>query len=298
MRAREYAPKPGTGAGDRNYVGLRDIVDHTATPNVEAMSGAGEPTPIRSPRGEDHGDRAESDVEITENDTSNDEPLRSGSRTSIERGSGASTHRSGADHQAARANPLEAVALISRLRSTDGLRRADSSRRALLLPRHNDERRRLMKRLLALTAAVIVLAVPAGAASPALASTCQPYNATGHDVASSPAGPYVGAENITIGSTTYSNVPAVTSIIAPLSPEGDSGVLTTTTSHTISLPSGTIATIDNVHLIATNTPGIYKLVSHLAVTGGATGQIQLQGTVNFVTLSADGTFAGTVCGLS
>jgi hypothetical protein len=161
-----------------------------------------------------------------------------------------------------------------------------------------NERRRLMKTLLALTAAAVAFAAPAGAASPALASTCQPYSATGHDAASSPAGPYVGVEDITIGGTSYENVPAVTSIIAPLSPEGDSGVLTTTTSHTIALPSGTITTTDNVHLIPSSTPGVYKLVSHLAVDGGASGQIQLQGTVNFGTLSADGTFSGTVCGLS
>ena len=90
----------------------------------------------------------------------------------------------------------------------------------------------------------------------------------------------------------------MTSILAPLAPEGDSGVLTTTTSHTISLPSGTITTLDNVHLIPTDTPGVYKLVSHLAINGGATGEIQLQGTVNFGTLSAEGTFTGTVCGLS
>ncbi len=155
-----------------------------------------------------------------------------------------------------------------------------------------------MKTLLALTAAAVALAVPAAAASPALASTCQPYSATGHDAASSPAGPYVGLQNITIGSTSYNNVPAVTSVLAPLTPEGNSGVFTTTTSHTISLPSGTITTTDNVHLIPTDTPGVYKLVSHLMIGGGATGQIQLQGTVDFVTLSAEGTFVGTVCGLS
>jgi hypothetical protein len=155
-----------------------------------------------------------------------------------------------------------------------------------------------MKAQLALTAAIAALSVPVGAASPALASACQRYAATGQDTATAPAGPYVGVENVTIGSTSYSNVPAVTSILAPLTPEGDSGVLTTTTSHTISLPSGTITTLDNVHLIPTGIPGVYKLVSHLAINGGATGQIQLQGTVNFATLSAEGTFTGTVCGLS
>jgi len=155
-----------------------------------------------------------------------------------------------------------------------------------------------MKMVLALTAAAGALALQIGAASPALAATCQPYSATGHDTAGSLAGPYVGVENITIGSTCYGSVPAVTTIIAPLSAEGDSGVLTTTTSHTISLPSRTITTIDNVHLIPTDNPGVYKLVSHLVVNGGATGQIQLHGTVNFGTLSAEGTFSGTVCGLT
>jgi hypothetical protein len=52
-----------------------------------------------------------------------------------------------------------------------------------------------------------------------------------------------------------------------------------------------------VHLIPTQTPGVYKLVSHLAITGGASGELQLQGTVNFATLSAEGTIVGTVCGL-
>ena len=127
-------------------------------------------------------------------------------------------------------------------------------------------------------------------------STCQPYRATGHDTATSPAGPYVGFDTITIGKTTYKSVPAVTTIIAPLTPEGDSGVLTTRTRHTIALPTGTITTEDSVHLIPTQTSGVYKLVSHLVVTSGATGQIQLQGTLNLGTLSAEGTFAGTICG--
>src|SRR5580765_6825708 len=101
-----------------------------------------------------------------------------------------------------------------------------------------------MNTRLALTAAAVAAGAGALAAStpPALAATCQPYRATGHDAASSPAGPYVGVQDITIGSTSYSNVPAVTSVLAPLTTEGDSGVLTTTTSHAISLLSETIAT--------------------------------------------------------
>lgn len=111
------------------------------------------------------------------------------------------------------------------------------------------------------------------------------------------AGPFVGIENITIGNTTYSDVPTVTTILASLTPEGNSCVLTTTTSHAIALPSGTITTTDDAHLIATQTPGVYKLVSHLVITGGATGELELQGTLNLGTLSAEGTVVGTVCGL-
>jgi hypothetical protein len=35
----------------------------------------------------------------------------------------------------------------------------------------------------------------------------------------------------------------------------------------------------------------------LVVTGGATGQLELQATANFVNLTAEGTITGTVCGL-
>jgi hypothetical protein len=155
-------------------------------------------------------------------------------------------------------------------------------------------------RLAALASAVGLLAVTGASATPAWGdrtTPCQPYRATANDVATSPAGPYVGIENITIGNTVYTDVPTVTTILAPLTPQGDSSVLTTTTSHMIALPSATITTTDHAHLIPTQTPGVYKLVSHLVITGGATGELQLQGTLNLATLSADGTIVGTVCGL-
>ena len=151
--------------------------------------------------------------------------------------------------------------------------------------------------------AFILLAAPAATAAvsapsvPSLpVSVCQLYRATGQDTATSPAGPYVGQDTITIGRTTYSNVPAVTSITSPLTPQGDSGVLTTTTSHTIALPTGTITTNDNVLLIPTKTPGVYTLLSHLVFTSGASGQVLLVGTLNLGTLSARGSFVGVICG--
>jgi hypothetical protein len=138
-------------------------------------------------------------------------------------------------------------------------------------------------------AAALAFLVSGASAAPAWGRStppCQPYSATANDAATSPAGPFVGIENITLGNTTYSDVPTVTTILAPLTPEGNSGVLTTTTSHAIALPSGTITTTDDAHLIPTQTPGVYKLVSHLVITGGATGELELQGTLNLGTLSA------------
>jgi hypothetical protein len=70
-----------------------------------------------------------------------------------------------------------------------------------------------------------------------------------------------------------------------------------TTSHAISLPIGTITTTDAAHLIPTGTPGVYRLSEHMVITGGATGELELQATANFVNLTADGTIVGTVCGL-
>jgi hypothetical protein len=149
--------------------------------------------------------------------------------------------------------------------------------------------------LLAAAAAALVTAGSAGPAFGSAASTCQSYTATAQDAAASPAGPFTGIENITLGKTTYSSVPVVTSILAPLTPEGNSGVLTTTTSHAIALPTGTITTTDDAHLIPTQTRGVYRLVSHLVITGGGSGQLQLQATLNLATLTAEGTIVGTVC---
>ena len=162
-----------------------------------------------------------------------------------------------------------------------------------------------MLRTSIVTAVAVILLAPSASAlaqhdhlvASLPASMCQPYSATGQDTATSPAGPYVGLDNITIGTTTYSNIPTVIAIVAPLTPQGDSGVLATTTTHAIALPTGTITTTDNVHLIPTQTPGVYRLVSHLVITSGATGQLQLQGTLNLGTLSAQGAFVGTICGL-
>jgi hypothetical protein len=155
----------------------------------------------------------------------------------------------------------------------------------------------LRRTLLPVVAGAAALAVPAGGVSPALAATCQPYSATAHDAAASPAGPFVGTADVTIGNVTYSDVPSVTNVLAPLSPAGNSGVLFTTTSHTISLPTGTITTTDDARLIPTQEPEVYRLVTHLVITSGATGELHLQATLNLTTLTADGTFVGTVCGL-
>lgn len=159
-------------------------------------------------------------------------------------------------------------------------------------------RRTALALKVAILSSVITLTVPTVDASPALAATCQLYSATSHDAATSPAGPFVGTGDITIGKVTYTGVESVTNILAPLTPAGDSGVLFTTTSHTISLPTGTITTLDHARLIPTREPGMYRLVTHLVITDGATGELHLQGTVNLANLTAEGTFVGTICGMN
>lgn len=146
---------------------------------------------------------------------------------------------------------------------------------------------------LALLPAALAALVFASSAS----AVCQPYSATGHDAASSPAGPFVGVQDVTIGKTHYANVPAVTNILAPLTAVGNGGVLKTTTAHSIALPIGTITTTDDATLIPTATPGVYTLVSRLTVTGGATGHLVVVGTANLAALTAEGTFVGAICAM-
>jgi hypothetical protein len=160
-----------------------------------------------------------------------------------------------------------------------------------------------MKRL----TAICVLATVAGAfafaasalAAPALTGQCQRFTATGHTEATSLAGPFVGTADVVVGGTLYSGVPLVTSILAPLRQAGDSGVSFTSTSHSFALPGvGVITTTDDARLIATQDPGVFRLVTHLRVTGGASGQLHLQGQVSFAAFpfAADATIVGTICG--
>lgn len=156
----------------------------------------------------------------------------------------------------------------------------------------------LRRTLLLVVAGAAGLVIPAAGAAPARAATCQHYSATGHDAAASPAGPYIGTLDVTIGEATYNGVRTVTDVTSAFTEAGNSGVLSTTTSHTISLPIGTITTTDKVRLIPTQEPGVYRLVSHLVITGGATGELHLQATLDLNTLTAEGTFVGTICGVS
>ena len=107
-------------------------------------------------------------------------------------------------------------------------------------------------RLLAATAAAGAAALVAAgvSSSRAAASACQPYTAIAHDAAPAPGEPFVGTQTVTIGGETYVDVPAVTT---------------------------TLTTIDDAHLVPTRTTGVYRLVSHLVVTGGGTGQLGAPG---------------------
>jgi hypothetical protein len=146
--------------------------------------------------------------------------------------------------------------------------------------------------------AILLLAlVAAGAASPSNGA-CQRVTATASDAAASPTDPFIGVADFTIGGVSYPNVLSITNVLAPLTPAGNSGVLFTQTSHTYSSPQlGTITTIDSARLIPTGEPGVYHLQTHLELMSGGTGVLNLQATVNLATLTASGSYVGSICGL-
>jgi hypothetical protein len=160
-----------------------------------------------------------------------------------------------------------------------------------------------MKRLtltFLLTTLVGTIAFAGSAFGVPVSGQCQPFTATAHTEATSLAGPFVGTADVVVGGASYPVVPLVTSILAPLTEAGDSGVYFTSTSHSFALPGfGTITTTDDARLIATQDPGVFRLVSHLRVTGGASGQLHLQGQVSFAAFpfTADATIIGAICGL-
>jgi pimeloyl-ACP methyl ester carboxylesterase len=123
------------------------------------------------------------------------------------------------------------------------------------------------------------------------------FQATAHTEALSPEGPFVGKIDVTVGDASYTGVPIVTSILAPPAETGEPGVSVTRTSHSFALPSlGEITTADDARLIATDEPGIFRLVSHLRVAGGASGELDLYGKVSFAgsPITADATIAGAL----
>jgi hypothetical protein len=149
---------------------------------------------------------------------------------------------------------------------------------------------------IAVLAAATAFALVAAGAGGASAGACQPVSATASDAAASPAGPFVGTADFVIGGVEYPGVPEVTNVLAPLVPAGNSGVLATTTSHTLTIPGiGTVTTLDNARLVPTQEPGIYRLSTHAMLVGGATGELHVQATVNLATLTASGTYVGTIC---
>jgi hypothetical protein len=144
-----------------------------------------------------------------------------------------------------------------------------------------------------------MLASAASAPAASLSGQCQPLTVTAHTEATSVAGPFVGTADVVVGGTSYSGVPVVTSVLAPLTEAGGSGVYFTTTSHSFVVPGvGAITTTDDARLVATQEPGVFRLVSALRVGGAASGQLHLQGRVSFATLpfTADATIVGAICG--
>jgi hypothetical protein len=156
-----------------------------------------------------------------------------------------------------------------------------------------------MLRPFAVLAAALMLSAVVATTTPASSGVCRSVSATASDAATSPAGPFIGTADFTIGGVSYPGVPEVTGVLAPLVPAGSSGVLFTTTSHAFAIPGyGTVTTLDDARLIPTEEPGVYRLITHAVIVGGATGELRVQATVNLATLTASGTYVGTICSAS
>ena len=151
-----------------------------------------------------------------------------------------------------------------------------------------------MRSLLATCAAsVAVVALVSPSSTAAAAGTCKPIRAETETFATGPA-TFAGTATGTLGGEPFSGAVTTTVTSAP-EPAGASGVLFATTSHEIALPAGTITTSDVARLVPTKEIGVYRLITHATVVEGATGQLALNGTVNFVDGSAEAQISGVVC---
>jgi hypothetical protein len=151
-----------------------------------------------------------------------------------------------------------------------------------------------MRRLLstcAASAAVVALVSPSSTA--AAAGRCKPVTAETETFATGPAS-FAGMARGTLGGEPFSGSVTTTVTSAP-EPAGASGVLFATTSHEIALPAGTITTSDVARLVPTQETGVYRLITHATVVEGGTGQLALNGIVNFVDGSAEAQVKGVIC---
>jgi hypothetical protein len=123
---------------------------------------------------------------------------------------------------------------------------------------------------------------------------CHPISGEGQTFATGPT-TFAGTVTGALGGDPFSSSVMTTVTSAPR-PAGASGVLFATTSHTIALPTGTITTSDSARLIPTGEPGLYRIVTHVTVVGGGSGQMVLNGTVDLVGGSTQFQIRGAVCG--
>jgi hypothetical protein len=135
----------------------------------------------------------------------------------------------------------------------------------------------------------LVLASPAAAAA-----TCDPISGEGQTFATGPT-TFIGTVTGALGGDPFSSS-VITTVTSAPQPAGGSGVLFATTSHTIALPTGTVTTSDSARLIPTGQPGLYRIVTHVTVVGGGSGQMVFNGTVDLVGGSTQFQISGAVCG--
>jgi hypothetical protein len=106
---------------------------------------------------------------------------------------------------------------------------------------------------------------------------------------------FIGTVTGALGGDPFSSS-VITTVTSAPQPAGGSGVLFATTSHTIALPTGTVTTSDSARLIPTGQPGLFRIVTHVTVVGGGSGQMVFNGSVDLVGGSTQFQIHGAVCG--
>lgn len=130
-------------------------------------------------------------------------------------------------------------------------------------------------------------------------SPCDKVSGTGNTTAVGPAA-FQGTASVKIDGQVLNA--SVTTVLLGQPQQTEDGTLQAATSHTFAFSDGSsFTTLDSAILSPTDTPGVYRLNTRAAISGGtgayanACGSFSIHGTINLITGVVDWRFTGRVC---